>query len=564
MTSFKNNFKKLFLLGSILGCFFSTLSAQFKLDVEGDTKFLGKIELINAVNDSSVLIGANAGINILNNGKIKNNTFIGNNAGLLTTSGLNNVFLGHNAGKGNLTGTSNVFLGNGAGANNAGGDQNTFVGISAGNMNTGGGNTFVGYQVGIINSSGRHNTFTGTYAGGKNSTGEKNTMMGYNTGHNITTGSENVFIGEDAGRVMLGSNRNTMIGTNTGPNDMGGPDSLDRAIAIGYNAKVNCHNCAVIGGTGVDAVKVGIGTEDPIYTLDIQHESIAPITAPGHGLNLKNLGGNNNEWQLFVGNINGKLRLYKNEVLMGTFDQVSGNYTPNSDKRLKNNIRTLKNQLSLIQRLRPTTYHFNGRSAKRKVYGLIAQEVQKVIPDIVLENDGDNEEQKTLGISYTELIPVLIAGIQEQQAIIQKQNEDNQTQQKQLANLTEKFNNQETAINQLKELVQQLADKPSKKSAIPHLHQYQLSLKKQAGLSQNQPNPFYQNTTIHYFIPENTKDAYLQVTSLSGTEIGKTPILETGNGQITIQTENYPIGTYYYSLVVDGKVVETKKMILIK
>ena len=109
-----------------------------------------------------------------------------------------------------------------------------------------------------------------------------------------------------------------------------------------------------------------------------------------------------------MGNNSGKLRLYKNNALRGTFDEVSGNYTPNSDRRLKNNIQTLENQLPLINRLRPTTYHFNGRSTERKVYGLIAQEVQKVIPDIVLENEADNPEMNTLGISYTELIERLI------------------------------------------------------------------------------------------------------------------------------------------------------------
>lgn len=811
MTSFKNNFKKLLLISSLLGCCFCSLSAQFKLDVEGDTKFLGKIEIINATNDSSVFIGANAGINILDNGKIKNNTFIGTNAGQSTTTGLNNVFLGHDAGKGNLTGSNNIFLGNGAGIANTTGSGSTFVGIGAGNMNTGGNNTFIGSFAGENNSTGKNNTLVGHVSGNRLETGERNTMIGFSAGSNITTGSENVYIGEDAGRIMFGSNKNTMIGANTGPNaanidsleraiaigynakvdchncaviggtgpdsvkvgigtalptytldvefadgspnispgnglklqnlgsnnhnwqfyvnnttgdlefynnevfkgafdnttgqytsgsstiasqligildlqftnadpsvyiganignhltsvgafkrntfignsagqastngtnntfigdsagqastsgiqntflgsrsgfntttgekntligyqagnnistgnenvyigeeagqslvtstkntmigtnagpnPISGIDSLDKAIAIGYNARVNCHNCAAIGGTGIDAVKVGIGTTTPIYTLDVQHINGAPTSTPGNGLNIKNLGGNNNEWQLYVGDVSGKLRLYKNNVLRGTFDEVSGNYTPNSDARLKNNVASLTNQLPLIQRLRPTTYHFNGRSTERKVYGLIAQEVQKVLPDIVLENEADNPAMKTLGISYTELIPVLIAGMQEQQALIQQQNKDNQAQAEQLADLTAKFDKQEATIKQLQELVHQLANKPSKATSLPHLHQYELPLKKQASLSQNQPNPFYQNTTIHYFIPENAANAYLQVTSLSGMTIGKTPLLAPGNGQITIQTNDYPVGTYYYSLVVDGQVVETKKMVLVK
>ena len=411
MNYLKMIFQKYLLLTSLFSCFLFSVTAQIRLDVEGDAKIRGAIDLIKADGDSSIFIGFHAGLN--DDGTQNKNTFIGLKAGESSISGVQNTFIGERAGTATISGFNN-----------------TFIGYEAGKRNLGSQNTLIGSVVGVNITSGANNT-----------------IVGQNAGVSLIEGSNNVIMGFQAGGIGTKHHKSTFIGNSAGVPI--GTDSLNKAIAIGHNAQVNCHNCAVIGGTGGDVVKVGIGTDSPIYDLEVYHEDGAPNISPGNGLNLKNNNGNNHSWQLYISAINGKLRLYKNEVLMGAFDEVSGNYTPNSDKRLKNDINPLKNLLPLIQRLRPTTYQFNGRNAKRKVYGLIAQEVQKVIPDIVLENEGDNAENKTLDISYTELIPVLIAGLQEQQSIIQTQNKENKSQQQQLIALTKQFERQNVAINQL-------------------------------------------------------------------------------------------------------------------
>ena len=83
-----------------------------------------------------------------------------------------------------------------------------------------------------------------------------------------------------------------------------------------------------------------------------------------------------------------------------------------------------------------------------------------------------------------------------------------------------------------------------------------------ASLEQNAPNPFTEATTIHYFIPEQVKSASLQVMDQNGRIIKSIPIQTTGKGQITLQANLLSAGTYRYSLVLDGQVMETKQMVL--
>ncbi|MFV1883477.1 MAG: tail fiber domain-containing protein [Balneola sp.] len=121
----------------------------------------------------------------------------------------------------------------------------------------------------------------------------------------------------------------------------------------------------------------------------------------------------------------------------------SGALNNTSDRRLKENIQPLQNGLETIMRLNPTTYNFRGDGEYNGLklstglhYGLIAQEVEQVLPSLVKDNIhvySDNSsaagpsdqagETKTMDyktMNYTELIPVLIKAVQEQQAEIER------------------------------------------------------------------------------------------------------------------------------------------------
>jgi hypothetical protein len=104
---------------------------------------------------------------------------------------------------------------------------------------------------------------------------------------------------------------------------------------------------------------------------------------------------------------------------------LAGTLTQSSDRRLKTNISELPYGLKEILNLKPVSYHWKKHPDQTKSLGLIAQEVQTVINEIVHESEDENQ---TLSVSYIELVPVLIKAIQEQQAIIESQKQTIQNQ----------------------------------------------------------------------------------------------------------------------------------------
>jgi len=91
-----------------------------------------------------------------------------------------------------------------------------------------------------------------------------------------------------------------------------------------------------------------------------------------------------------------------------------------SDGRYKENIEDLPHGLESVMALRPVIFGWTGRPDDGRHYGLIAQEVREVLPEVV---SGDEGENGTLGMNYSELVPVLVKAVQDQQAEIDTQAE---------------------------------------------------------------------------------------------------------------------------------------------
>jgi hypothetical protein len=89
-----------------------------------------------------------------------------------------------------------------------------------------------------------------------------------------------------------------------------------------------------------------------------------------------------------------------------------------SDGRYKENVSALPYGLDEVIALRPVSFTWIQRPDEGLHYGLIAQEVREVLPDIV---SGDGGENGTLGMNYSELVPVLVKAVQEQQKEIDTQ-----------------------------------------------------------------------------------------------------------------------------------------------
>lgn len=89
-----------------------------------------------------------------------------------------------------------------------------------------------------------------------------------------------------------------------------------------------------------------------------------------------------------------------------------------SDARLKKDIADMRYGLDQIMALRPVTFRWKADAQGGTQLGLIAQEVAKVVPEIV---DHGNDANPMFSVNYTSLVPVLIKGMQEQEKTIKDQ-----------------------------------------------------------------------------------------------------------------------------------------------
>ncbi len=163
----------------------------------------------------------------------------------------------------------------------------------------------------------------------------------------------------------------------------------------------------------------------------------------------------------------------------------------------------------------------------RRHFGLSAQELQKIYPDLVLKG-----QDGYLYVNYTELVPLLIQSIQELKAELDEVKEKDGT--------ARKTRSSETATNAEAEEADILA------------------------MSQNVPNPFTESTEIQLNIPQSVKTAAVFFYDMTGKQVDKRIITERGATTLSVSGTDLTEGMYLYSLIADGKMISTKKMILTK
>ncbi|MCW3467123.1 T9SS type A sorting domain-containing protein [Chitinophaga nivalis] len=118
--------------------------------------------------------------------------------------------------------------------------------------------------------------------------------------------------------------------------------------------------------------------------------------------------------------------------------------------------------------------------------------------------------------------------------------------QQEILQLKEEINTLKQLINQLQTKVNSTAFKSSKAVLFP-----------------NYPNPYTNTTSIAYYLPEKVKNAKIMIYDNTGKIISTAVLTGRGQQQLTVQNSFTP-GIYYYSLIVDGNKVDTKKMVLTK
>ena len=208
--------------------------------------------------------------------------------------------------------------------------------------------------------------------------------------------------------------------------------------------------------------------------------------------------------------------------------------------------------------LSPKTYQFRtddlpyANLAEGPQLGFLSQDVERILPELVEkavheypELDvqtgepirGSSRTLEIKSLKYQQLIPVLTAAIQEQHALITEK--------------TERIELLENEVRDLREAVDMLLEAQTQVS-------HTLT---SARLDQNQPNPFLEETQLSYFIPQQVNRAELIITDTKGSEIWSKAIDDRGEGSILFNTNTLAAGLYHYTLVLDGQIIQTRKMI---
>ena len=235
--------------------------------------------------------------------------------------------------------------------------------------------------------------------------------------------------------------------------------------------------------------------------------------------------------------------------------KASGTITP-SDARLKTITKSDVNfGLDAVMNLNVVEFEYNGQGgtkANDRHIGLVAQELQKVAPQLVQEFTHTTfdinpknlditpiKEEQFLEIRDSEIKYLLMNAMQEQQQIIIDQED-------RIADLEE-------ALAEIRNLITSNSD-----SAPINVAPSSTEI---ATLGQNEPNPFSDRTSISYSIPEGSTDASIRIFNVAGQLIETVQVNQTGSGKVQLDNANLANGTYTYQLIVDGRIVGTNKMV---
>jgi hypothetical protein len=307
----------------------------------------------------------------------------------------------------------------GTGASNAG-TQNTAMGYNALTANSGTSNTAVGASALTANSLGNNNTAVGASALFSNVLGSANTAIGTNSLLNTFAGNDNTGIGFSALNSNITGSNNVAIGASSlssnttgtynvaiGMNALNAETSGSDNIALGYQAGnlVTTGNYNIdIGNTGVasDAGVIRIGTagsQTSTYLAGVANSSVSGATV--------------------VITSNGQLGVQT------------------SSERFKEDIADIGDASDGLMQLRPVMFRYRNAPAdgsKREQYGLIAEEVDKIYPELVVrDSDG-----RPWALAYQELPALLLNEIQKQRRTIAAQEQELQRLSERVRALEEK------------------------------------------------------------------------------------------------------------------------------
>ncbi len=416
-------------------------NAAAKIQTGASNVAIGTAALDNADGAISncTIVGTRAGAAI-DNTSANGTVAVGKSALTALTSGAGNVAIGYQALQEHTEGSRNLAIGYQAMYNTWDGSaddtRESIDNIGIGYQALGGAWTdsdsddadYNNYNVGIGNY-----VMDAAMAGASN-----NTAVGNSAATSVTTGDDNVCIGSGSGGSITTGNQNTIIGSEANT----GAGNNNNLTAIGYDCEApDISNAVVLGNGDVTAVYMAddatSGTGADVYCKDVYathtasgDPKISFMQTTTSRAYIQWADNSGDEFLQFVCSENPSYMRFipgGGSVALtiatdGTFTGSSSNDI--SDKELKENIQNVENGLDTIKKLqgRSFTWKEDAKMQSGKKYGLIAQELEKVLPDLVYNENGIRQKEDGTyykSITMNGVIPFLIEAVKELSAKVE-------------------------------------------------------------------------------------------------------------------------------------------------
>ena len=433
------------------------------------------------------------------------NTVLGSEAGydlgtgygvISDAASYNNTFLGAFAGEDNGTGFVNTFVGAHAGTTSEFSDYCTFVGAGAGHDNNrtnesgeskgANRNTYLGTAAGFTNRLGSDNVALGCFAdfgtwqtasqaqiddgldgdewtkmAGKASGAVGGVNNPVNVNRSVTLGSyatcrrdNTVSIGFTADAIAV---RSMAVGS-------GAQATHDDAFAIGFEAATHGDNIAVFGNETTASIDPGADGVTALGSSAYRYASanaktynaVADDNAAATMSFVADLGAEDDDsWRMQAADSGAfTISSFATSAYVDIISAanngdvtVAGDLIVNSDGRLKEKVRSIGNALDILEQVEGKTYNWKPELGRddRTHYGLIAQEVEAAVPELV----STNETSGVKSVNYQGFVPILINAVDELKEQNLQQREANLRQEKELKLLREQISLQQKLLEKL-------------------------------------------------------------------------------------------------------------------
>ncbi len=334
---------------------------------------------------------------------------------------------------------TNTAFGTGALVSNTTGFANSAFGYQALHLNDiGGTNTATGYEALFRNTSGGNNTATGESALEFNSTGGGNTANGTSALDSNTTGDYNSAFGASAlfsntnGIFNTGAGWGALISNTTGSyNNAFGTQALDHSTtgsknnAVGGSAlfkNTNGNYNQALGsqalyGNTTGSYNIGIGYQAGYFPTTGSNNIEIGATGSASDTRVIRIGTQGTQNKTYLAGVRGVNVVGGMAVMVTSTGQLG---VVVSSRRYKEDIRSMGDTSERLLKLRPVTFRYkkadeNGQ--KPEQYGLIAEEVAKVMPELVIYDDKDQPET----VAYQTLTPLLLNELQREHSQLSMQ-----------------------------------------------------------------------------------------------------------------------------------------------